>query len=88
MPKERTEMERDETSENEGLFSLALTEREKQILRLMMRSAVSDYEIARQLRVDVSNVAKSRKNALRKIGWAQADLEFAQELVLGIGAKK
>jgi DNA-binding CsgD family transcriptional regulator len=84
MDEERTEMERYKTSENKEDASLALTEREKQILRLVMRGAVSDYQIARLQRIDVSNVARSRKNALRKIGWAQADLEFVQ----GVGAAK
>jgi transcriptional regulator len=55
---------------------LALTEREKQILRLK-KGDLSDYEIARKLRVDAGNITRSRKIALRKIERAQADLEFA-----------
>jgi DNA-binding CsgD family transcriptional regulator len=55
---------------------LALTEREKQILRLK-KSNLSDYEIARKLRIDAGNVTRSRLAALRKIERAQADLDFA-----------
>jgi transcriptional regulator len=65
------------------LFSLGLTEREKQILRLK-KGELSDYEIARKLRVDAANVTRSRKTALRKIELAQADLDFA----LQVGVKK
>ena len=62
--------------------NLALTEREKQILRLK-KGNLSDYEIARKLRVDAANVTRSRLTALRKIERAQADLDFA----LQVGAK-
>jgi DNA-binding CsgD family transcriptional regulator len=55
---------------------LGLTEREKQILRLK-KGNMSDYEIARKLRIDVGNVTRSRLTALRKIERAQADLDFA-----------
>ena len=58
---------------------MALTEREKQILRLK-KGALSDYEIARKLRVDAGNVTRSRKTALRKIERAQADLDFALQV--------
>jgi transcriptional regulator len=58
---------------------LALTEREKQILRLK-KGDMSDYEIARKLRVDAGNVARSRLTALRKIERAQADLDFALQV--------
>jgi transcriptional regulator len=58
---------------------LALTEREKQILRLK-KGNLSDYEIARKLRIDAGNVTRSRKTALRKIERAQADLDFALQL--------
>ena len=61
------------------LFSLALTEREKQILRLK-KGDMSDYEIARKLRVDAGNVTRSRKTALPKIERAQADLDFALQV--------
>jgi transcriptional regulator len=62
---------------------MALTEREKQILRLK-KGGMSDYEIARWLRVDAGNVTRSRKTALRKIERAQADLEFALQVGLKI----
>ena len=58
---------------------MALTEREKQILRLK-KVNMSDYEIARKLRVDAGNVTRSRKTALRKIERAHADLDFALEV--------
>ena len=58
---------------------MALTEREKQILRLK-KGDLSDYEIARKLRVDAGNVTRSRKTALRKIERAQADLDFALQV--------
>lgn len=51
---------------------------EKQILRLKKRN-ISDYEIARKLRVDAGNVSRSRLTALRKIERAQADLGFLSE---------
>jgi transcriptional regulator len=63
---------------------LALTEREKQILRLKKEN-ISDYEIARKLRVDAGNVTRSRLTALRKIERAQADLDFA--LQVGVKVK-
>jgi DNA-binding NarL/FixJ family response regulator len=55
---------------------LGLTEREKQILRLK-KGNLSDYEIARKLRLDAGNVTRSRLTAMRKIERAQADLDFA-----------
>ena len=55
---------------------MALIEREKQIFRLK-KGGMSDYEIARKLRLDAGNVTRSRKTALRKIQRAQADLDFA-----------
>ena len=58
---------------------MALTEREKQILRLK-KGDMSDYEIARKLRVDAGNVTRSRITALRKIERAQADLDFALQV--------
>ena len=61
---------------------MALTEREKQILRLK-KGDMSDYEIMRKLRVDAGNVTRSRLAALRKIKRAQADLDF----VLQVGVK-
>ncbi len=59
---------------------MALTEREKEILRLKMTRNLSDYKIARQLKADVPSVIRSRKNALKKIDLAKADLKFLKEL--------
>jgi DNA-binding NarL/FixJ family response regulator len=58
---------------------MALTEREKAILRLKAEG-VSDYTIARKLRIETPNVTRSRKNALKKLRCAKADLEFANSL--------
>ena len=58
---------------------MALAEREKQILRLK-KGNISDYEIARKLRVDVGNVTRSRLTALRKIERSQADLDFTLQV--------
>jgi DNA-binding CsgD family transcriptional regulator len=65
------------------LFRLALTEREKQILRLK-KDNMTDYEIARKLRLDAGNVTRSRLTALRKIERAQADLDFALQVGMKI----
>ena len=62
---------------------MALTEREKQILRLK-KGNLSDYEIARKLKVDAGNVTRSRLTALRKIERAQADLDFALQVGIKI----
>jgi transcriptional regulator len=61
---------------------LALTEREKAILRLKAEG-VSDYRIARKLRMETPNVTRCRKNALKKIQRAKADLEFIEGLKRG-----
>jgi len=58
---------------------LALTEREKAILKLK-RQGLSDYKIARKLKVTAPNITRSRKTALLKLERARADLEFAQRL--------
>ena len=58
---------------------MGLTEREKQILRLK-KGNLSDYEIARKLRIDAGNGTRSRKIALRKIERAQTDLDFALQV--------
>lgn len=58
---------------------MALTEREKAILQLKTEG-VSDYEIARKLRIETPNVRRSRKNAIKKIERAKADLEFVNGL--------
>jgi transcriptional regulator len=54
---------------------VALTEREKAILRLKANGA-TDYKIARKLKMETPNVTRSRKNALKKIECARADLAF------------
>ena len=59
---------------------MALTDREKEILRLKKIKNLSDYRIARQLKVDVPSVIRSRKNALKKIEQAKADLHFLEKL--------
>ena len=58
---------------------MALTEREKAILRLKA-DGVSDYKIARKLRMETPNVTRCRKNALKKIERARADLDFIEGL--------
>jgi transcriptional regulator len=45
---------------------------------------MSDYEIARKLRVEAGNVTSSRKTAMRKIERAQADLDFALQVGMKI----
>jgi len=47
----------------------------KAILRLKA-DGVSDYKIARKLKMETPNVTRSRKNALKKIELARADLDF------------
>jgi DNA-binding NarL/FixJ family response regulator len=58
---------------------VALTEREKSILRLKA-DGLSDYRIARKLKMETPNVTRSRKNALKKLEHAKADLEFVYGL--------
>ena len=58
---------------------MALTERERQILRLHAEG-LSDYRIAHKLKMEMPNVKRSRKNALKKIELASADLEFVRLL--------
>lgn len=58
---------------------MALTEREKEILRLMVKG-LSDYKIAQRLRVEAPTVTRSRLNALRKIKQAEDDLKFFRAL--------
>lgn len=53
---------------------MTLTERERQILRLNTEG-LSDYKIAKKLRMETPNVTRYRKNALKKIEHARADLE-------------
>jgi transcriptional regulator len=58
---------------------LPLTERERAILRLKAED-ISDYKIARKLKMEIPNVTRSRKNALKKLERARADLEFVDGL--------
>jgi len=58
---------------------VALTEHEKAILRLKAEG-VSDYKIARKLKMETPNVTRARKNALKKLEHARADLEFVDKL--------
>jgi DNA-binding NarL/FixJ family response regulator len=58
---------------------VVLTEREKAILRLKAEG-VSDYRIARKLKIETPNVTRSRKNALKKLERAKADLIFLAAL--------
>lgn len=60
---------------------MALTDREKAILRLKA-DGVSDYRIARKLKMETPNVTRARKNALKKMERARADLEFIDRLKL------
>lgn len=59
---------------------MALTECERQILRLNSEG-LSDYRIARKLKMDPPNVYRARKAALRKLAEAKADLLFAETLM-------
>jgi DNA-binding NarL/FixJ family response regulator len=58
---------------------MVLTEREKAILRLKAEG-LSDYRIARKLKMETPNVTRSRKNAVKKLEHAKADLEFIDKL--------
>jgi len=58
---------------------MALTERERQILRLHA-DGLSDYRIAKKLKMETPNVTRSRKNALIKLEHAKADIEFVSKL--------
>lgn len=59
---------------------MALTERERQILRLHCEG-LSDYRIAHKLNMEMPNVKRSRKNAVKKIEYAKADLKFVDGLI-------
>jgi DNA-binding NarL/FixJ family response regulator len=54
---------------------MALTEREREILRLWA-GGMNDYRIARKLHSYTNSVKRSRLNALKKIERAKVDLEF------------
>jgi transcriptional regulator len=57
---------------------MSLTERERQILELRQKG-LSDYKIARTINTDPPSVTRSRKNALKKITDAKADLEWVEK---------
>ncbi len=58
---------------------MALTERERKILRLKAEG-LSDYQIAKKLKIETPNVYRARKTALRKLDRARSDLSFAESL--------
>jgi DNA-binding CsgD family transcriptional regulator len=61
--------------------SSGLTDREKRILELKAKNpGLTDYRIARMLRVSPVSVKESRVNALRKVEKARADLIFIGRL--------
>jgi transcriptional regulator len=59
---------------------LALTKLERQILGLHAEG-LNDYRIAHELKMEMPNVKRSRKNALKKIEHAKADLKFVDGLL-------
>ncbi len=59
---------------------MALTERERHILQLHAKG-LSDYRIARELKMEMPNVKRSRKNAIKKIERAKADIAFVDGLI-------
>jgi DNA-binding CsgD family transcriptional regulator len=58
---------------------MALTELERRILGLKA-DGLTDYRIARKLKMEIPNLTRSRKNVLKKLESAKADLEFAKSL--------
>lgn len=58
---------------------MALTERERKILRLHAEG-LSDYQIAKKLKMEAPNVYRARKIAFRKLDQAKTDLSFADSL--------
>ncbi len=58
---------------------MALTEREKEILRLWA-AGLNDYRIARRLRSNSGTVYRQRKRALEKLECAKSDSKFADTL--------
>ncbi|NLB74865.1 MAG: hypothetical protein GX799_00140 [Crenarchaeota archaeon] len=58
---------------------MALTGRERKILRLHA-DGLNDYRIAKKLKMETPNVTRSRKNALKKLERARADIEFSEQL--------
>lgn len=58
---------------------MALTDREREILRLWT-GGMNDYRIARRLHSYTNSVKRSRLNALKKIERARVDLEFSNRV--------
>jgi transcriptional regulator len=58
---------------------MALTDRERKILQLNAEG-LSDYQIAKKLKIETPNVYRARKTALKKIENAKADLQFIDSL--------
>lgn len=58
---------------------MALTERERKILQLNA-DGLSDYQIAKKLKIETPNVYRARKTALKKLDRARDDLSFADSL--------
>lgn len=58
---------------------MALTECERRIL-ILNADGLSDYRIAKKLKMEPPNVTRSRNNALKKLAVARADLEFVDGL--------
>jgi DNA-binding NarL/FixJ family response regulator len=58
---------------------LALTDREKEILKLAAKG-YSDYRVARRLRSYPRTVSRQRRRALVKLDRAKSDLDFADKL--------
>jgi DNA-binding NarL/FixJ family response regulator len=58
---------------------MALTERERKILQLNSEG-LSDYQIAKKLKIETPNVYRARKTAFRKLERARADLSFVDNL--------
>jgi DNA-binding NarL/FixJ family response regulator len=65
---------------------MALTERERQVLQLHAEG-LSDYRIARKLKMETPNVTRSRKNALKKLECAKADIEFIDNIKASYNAR-
>ncbi len=64
-----------------GDIALALTERERKILQLNAEG-LSDYQIAKKLKIETPNVYRARKVSLKKLDRAREDLSFADSLEL------
>ena len=58
---------------------MSLTERERRILKLA-NQGLSDYKIARMLKISPPNVTKSHRSAQKKLANALADVKWATSL--------